>query len=69
MRLKVVALNILLVLGSVVFALGALELMLRLKPSLMPEEAQLRIHWRQMEERRVGKECPVLCRSRWSPYH
>ena len=21
------------------------------------------------EERRVGKECLVLCRSRWSPYH
>src|SRR5216117_1090761 len=21
------------------------------------------------EERRVGKECPSLCRSRWSPYH
>ena len=21
------------------------------------------------EERRVGKECPVLCRSRWLPYH
>src|SRR5213595_4025833 len=21
------------------------------------------------EERRVGKECPPLCRSRWSPYH
>ena len=21
------------------------------------------------EERRVGKECTVLCRSRWSPYH
>ena len=21
------------------------------------------------EERRVGKECPILCRSRWSPYH
>ena len=21
------------------------------------------------EERRVGKECPQLCRSRWSPYH
>ena len=20
-------------------------------------------------ERRVGKECPSLCRSRWSPYH
>ena len=22
-----------------------------------------------LEERRVGKECPQLCRSRWSPYH
>ena len=21
------------------------------------------------EERRVGKECDALCRSRWSPYH
>jgi hypothetical protein len=21
------------------------------------------------EERRVGKECPTKCRSRWSPYH
>ena len=21
------------------------------------------------EERRVGKECRPLCRSRWSPYH
>ena len=21
------------------------------------------------EERRVGKECQILCRSRWSPYH
>jgi hypothetical protein len=21
------------------------------------------------EERRVGKECRRLCRSRWSPYH
>ena len=23
----------------------------------------------QSEERRVGKECRVACRSRWSPYH
>ena len=21
------------------------------------------------EERRVGKECTMTCRSRWSPYH
>ena len=23
----------------------------------------------EMEERRVGKECWITCRSRWSPYH
>ena len=26
------------------------------------------IYWRS-EERRVGKECRTVCRSRWSPYH
>ena len=28
-------------------------------------------HWVPLrsEERRVGKECYALCRSRWSPYH
>ena len=25
--------------------------------------------FRRAEERRVGKECPSKCRSRWSPYH
>ena len=25
--------------------------------------------WTRSEERRVGKECAILCRSRWSPYH
>ena len=24
---------------------------------------------RRSEERRVGKECQSVCRSRWSPYH
>ena len=24
---------------------------------------------RRSEERRVGKECLDVCRSRWSPYH
>ena len=24
---------------------------------------------RRSEERRVGKECSLTCRSRWSPYH
>src|SRR5213079_3612384 len=29
------------------------------------------VRWSQVrsEERRVGKECRLLCRSRWSPYH
>ena len=26
-------------------------------------------HFGRSEERRVGKECSVVCRSRWSPYH
>ena len=25
--------------------------------------------WMRSEERRVGKECLAVCRSRWSPYH
>jgi hypothetical protein len=28
-----------------------------------------RIELGRSEERRVGKECRRLCRSRWSPYH
>ena len=31
-------------------------------------QAQL-INAQRSEERRVGKECLRLCRSRWSPYH
>ena len=27
------------------------------------------IRFARSEERRVGKECGVMCRSRWSPYH
>ena len=29
----------------------------------------LQIFFPRSEERRVGKECLRLCRSRWSPYH
>ena len=31
-------------------------------------EAAIFSHKRS-EERRVGKECSVVCRYRWSPYH
>ena len=37
-------------------------------PALLPAAGSLSGVTRS-EERRVGKECPVLCRSRWSPYH
>jgi hypothetical protein len=33
------------------------------------EAARTSIADRRSEERRVGKECRRLCRSRWSPYH
>ena len=26
-------------------------------------------YFNRSEERRVGKECASMCRSRWSPYH
>jgi hypothetical protein len=28
-----------------------------------------RLNGARSEERRVGKECRIACRSRWSPYH
>ena len=43
---------------------------------LSPQElAKLAVHYRisldalRSEEGRVGKECRLTCRSRWSPYH
>src|SRR5216110_3581404 len=30
--------------------------------------SRMKFGWRRSEERRVGKECVSLCRSRWSPY-
>ena len=33
------------------------------------DKSRLEIVPARSEERRVGKECLRLCRSRWSPYH
>ena len=33
------------------------------------EAPMLEDHKARSEERRVGKECLAVCRSRWSPYH
>ena len=35
---------------------------------LLPD-VKYHFYGRRSEERRVGKECLRLCRSRWSPYH
>ena len=38
----------------------------------LPHDAALRavvLDNMRSEERRVGKECSAVCRSRWSPYH
>ena len=32
-------------------------------------EDEIRPARKRSEERRVGKECWITCRSRWSPYH
>ena len=40
--------------------------------AMLPRTAEgrrLRLTGQRSEERRVGKECYALCRSRWSPYH
>ena len=46
---------------------------MQVKPNsrnVIPGEVRFSVDLRERsEERRVGKECPVLCRSRWSPYH
>ena len=36
---------------------------------LVEEKSDGTIDIERSEERRVGKECLRLCRSRWSPYH
>ena len=40
-------------------------------PATFGERAMLieRVRGSRSEERRVGKECHLTCRSRWSPYH
>ena len=58
-----------------------IELQSLLLAKLKPDHRQFLTIWRndgaksfsqvlsRSEERRVGKECRSLCRSRWSPYH
>ena len=36
---------------------------------MITETVKAQIKGTRSEERRVGKECRIGCRSRWSPYH
>ena len=38
-------------------------------PTPFPPDKVLSATACRSEERRVGKECSLTCRSRWSPYH
>ena len=49
-------------------ALESAPVIKRWEGEQMPAVAVLPLRLRS-EERRVGKECRPLCRSRWSPYH
>lgn len=46
--------------ASILFALGAAEASLRLFPQLMPEEARLRLHWREVHRETVSRADPYL---------
>ena len=50
--------------GGLAGALTELFVQLRDRAVALPDGGGLR-----SEERRVGKECLSVCRSRWAPYH
>ena len=57
--------------GSGSHAAQTAKVMLALEPLLEADPPDLILVYGDVrsEERRVGKECSELCRSRWSPYH
>jgi lysophospholipase L1-like esterase len=58
--LKAVSAPLALVGASVALALGVAEASLRAFPELMPEEARLRLHWREVGQERVSQGDPYL---------
>ena len=47
------------------------QAILDFEPRILANTLQVKalVEIERSEERRVGKECPSKCRSRWSPYH
>ena len=58
-----------LVAGLAVATIGFSALGYAVWPIFPVVAAAATLHAERSEERRVGKECEDLCRSRWSPYH
>jgi lysophospholipase L1-like esterase len=58
-RLKSIAAGVALLGASVAIALGAAEVALRLFPQLMPEEAQLRLHWQEIGQSETAQSMTV----------
>ena len=59
-RLELIVATLALLGASIVLALGIAELSLRLFPELMPAEAQLRLHWRELHQETVSLAHPYL---------
>jgi hypothetical protein len=59
-RLKSVVALLALLCASVALALGAAEASLRVFPQLMPEEARLRLHWREVQPGAVSRADPYF---------
>ena len=55
--------------GGEAALLRVIETQRALIADLSATVASLRGEKERSEERRVGKECTIQCRSRWSPYH
>ena len=71
LRRKFILINLLLV-GLVLAVVFILFVGANVRRLAGQSDAALRLalSWQERsEERRVGKECLRLCRSRWSPYH
>ena len=50
------------------YVVGDIGSAMRTLTSLRTDHAFI-LYEQRSEERRVGKECASMCRSRWSPYH
>ena len=51
------------------FSIEEIRMLLPGNDDLLAAAFERKIEEQRSEERRVGKECLRLCRSRWSPYH